>query len=352
MRGNMLEKLAKYNINFIVAGISSLIVISMSAYMILNLNTVIMKVLIFMEFICSFYFVTVFFYKVQKYSRIELFFYLITFLIPFMMSILGIFYALNFFSLNRVFLKENIISSFLTRGYHFLFIFYITHIIYFFYLFVLENKKTFYSSISSHFIIIISTIIAFIMIIIYAVLNWVFDNNIIKSYDNKKNEIIYEAETTFYGEYNNENFEYESFAKALDIAMLYYDNELKYQSDEWDDFEKKHLLFETAIIQGGGFFIMVSGREFIYPFYMFILIYLIVNSTILTSSIIFFKIFLEKKFNGYIDIIIKGFEEDNYIYAINTDNMDETEIKILSELYNKKLLTYKYRERYIKMFTK
>ena len=96
----MLEKLAKYNINFIVAAISSLIIICMSSYMILNLNTSIMRILIFMEFICSFYFVTVFFYKVSKYSRIELFFYLITFLIPFMMSILGIFYALNFFSLN------------------------------------------------------------------------------------------------------------------------------------------------------------------------------------------------------------------------------------------------------------
>lgn len=193
----MLEKLAKYNINFIVAGISSLVIISMSAYMILNLNTAIMKILIFIEFFCSFYFVTVFFYKVQKYSRIELFFYLITFLIPFMMSILGIFYALNFFSLNRVFLKENIISSFLTRGYHFLFIFYITHIIYFFYLFVLENKKTFYSSISSHFIIIISTVMAFIMIIIYAVLNWVFDNNIIKSYDNKKTKLYTKRKRLF-----------------------------------------------------------------------------------------------------------------------------------------------------------
>ena len=347
-----MEKLAKYNIDFIVAAISSLVIISMSAYMILNSNTIIMKILIILEFLCSFYFVSVFFYRISKYSRIELFFYLITFLIPFMMSILGIFYALNFFSLNRVFLKENIISSFLTRGYHFLFIFYITHIIYFFYLFVLENKKSFYSSISSHFIIIISTVMALILIIIYAVLNWVFDNNIIKSYENKKNEIIYEAETTFYGEYNTEDFEYEGFAKTLNIAMLYYENELKYQSDEWDDFEKKHLLFETAIVQGNGFFIMISGREFIYPFYMFILTYIIVNSIMLTFSIIFFKAFLEKKFNAYIDIIIKGFEEDNYIYAIDTDNMEDTEIKILSELYNKKLLTYKYRERYIKMFMK
>ncbi|TXJ35322.1 hypothetical protein [Brachyspira aalborgi] len=347
-----MEKLAKYNIDFIVAAISSLVIISMSAYMILNSNTIIMKILIILEFLCSFYFVSVFFYRISKYSRIELFFYLITFLIPFMMSILGIFYALNFFSLNRVFLKENIISSFLTRGYHFLFIFYITHIIYFFYLFVLENKKSFYSSISSHFIIIISAAMAIIFIIIYAVLNWIFDNNIIKSYQNTKNEIIYEADTTFYREHNSEGFEYESFAKSLNIALLYYDNELKYQSDNWDEFESKHLLFETAIIQGNGFFIMISGKQFIYPFYMFILIYIIVNSIVLTFSIIFFKIFLEQKFNSYIDIIIKGFEEENFIYAINTDNMDETEIKTLSKLYNKKLLAYKYRERYIKMFTK
>ena len=120
---------------------------------------------------------------------------------------------------------------------------------------------------------------------------WIFDNNIIKSYQNTKNEIIYEADTTFYREHNSEGFEYESFAKSLNIALLYYDNELKYQTDDWDEFESKHLLFEAAIIQGNGFFIMISGKQFIYPFYMFLLIYIIVNSIVLTFSIIFFKIF-------------------------------------------------------------
>ncbi|MDA0055375.1 hypothetical protein OFR37_10765 [Brachyspira hyodysenteriae] len=50
--------------------------------------------------------------------------------------------------------------------------------------------------------------------------------------------------------------------------------------------------------------------------------------------------------------MIKGFKEDSYIYAIDTEKMDNTEIKKLAELYNKKLLTYKYRERFIKMFTR
>ena len=52
------------------------------------------------------------------------------------------------------------------------------------------------------------------------------------------------------------------------------------------------------------------------------------------------------------NIMIKGFKEDSYIYAIDTDHMDETEIKKLAELYNKKLLAYKYRERFIKLFTR
>ncbi len=50
--------------------------------------------------------------------------------------------------------------------------------------------------------------------------------------------------------------------------------------------------------------------------------------------------------------MIKGFKEDSYIYAIDTDNIDNTEIKKLAQLYNKKLLPYKYRERFIKMFTR
>lgn len=348
-----MEKLNKYNINFIAAAASSLIIISMCAYMILDMHTSIMRILIFMEFLCSFYFACVFFYKVNSYSRVEIFFYLIVYLIPFILSIFGLFYASNFFSLNRIFLRENIISSFLTRGYHVLFIFYISHIIYFFYLFSAENNNTFYSLITSYFIILISVITAIIFIILYGVINWVFDNKIITSYENTKNEIIYEAGLAF--SQNNtdiDNIEYEGFSKSYNMMLLYYDNELKYRSNDWDSFESRHLLFEASIIQGNGFLFMGSSKEFTYPYYMFILIYVIVNSIILTSSILFFKFFLRKKFDNYINIIIRGFNEDSYIYAIETENMDNTEIKTLSELYNKKLLTYKYRERFIKMFSR
>ena len=347
-----MEKLAKYNITFIVAAVSSLTIISMCAYMILNMHTYMMRVLMFIEFLCSFYFVCVFFYKMNRYSRLEIFFYLIVYLVPFILSILGLFYVTNFFSLNRVFLRENIIASFLTRGYHVLFIFYISHIIYFFYLFSVENKNTFYSLISSYFIIIISVIMAAIFIVLYGVINWVFDNKIITSYENTKNEIVYEADIAFGQNADSDDLEYEGFAKSYNMAVIYYDNKLKYITDDWEDFESRHLLFETTIMQGNGFLFIGSGKDFIYPYYMFILIYVIVNSLIVTCSIIFFKIFLSSKFDNYVNIMIKGFREDSYIYAIDTENMDNTEIKVLSELYNKKLLTYKYRERFIKMFTK
>ena len=52
-----MEKLIKHNINFIAAAVSSLTIISMCAYMILNINIYIMNVLICLEFLCSFYFV-------------------------------------------------------------------------------------------------------------------------------------------------------------------------------------------------------------------------------------------------------------------------------------------------------
>lgn len=345
-----MEKLIKHNINFIVAAVSSLTIISMCAYMILNINIYIMNVLICLEFLCSFYFVCVFFYNVKKYSKIELFFYLVIYLMPFILSILGLFYAFNFFSLDRIFLRESIIASFLTRIYHVIFIFYISHIIYFFYLFSVENNHSFFSVLSSNFIVCISIVVALIFIILYSILNWAFDGKISSSYNDVRDNIIYEAQTTFSLE--SDNIDYEGFANSHDIALIYYDNELKYQIEDWNNFKKKHLLFETAIYQGEGFFILSSGKRFIYSYYIFILAYVIVNSLILVFSIFFFKIFLEKKFNGYMNIMIKGFKEDSYIYAIETDNMDNTEIKELSELYNKKLLSYKYRERYVKMFTR
>ena len=345
-----MEKLAKYNINFIVAAISSVVIILMAAYMLVDINAIFMRILIFLEFLCSFYFVCIFFYRLQRYSRLEMFFYLIIYIIPFILSIFGLFYAFNFFSLNRIFLRENIIANILTRAYHILFIFYITHIIYFFYLFTLENKNTFYSLISSYYIVMISTILAVIFIVLYSILNWMFNDNIVQSYKNMVSDIIYEAETTFYKETGNDTSQYENFATIHDIALLYYDNELKFKSENWDKFETNHLLFETSIIQGSGFFAMISGKKFTYPYYMFILIYTIVMSVVLTISILFFKLFLQYKFNNYINIMLKGYEEDAFIYAIDTENMNETEIKRLAELYNKKFLTYKYRERYIKSF--
>ena len=345
-----MEKLIKHNINFIVAAISSLTIISMCAYMILDINKYVMNILICLEFLCSFYFVCIFFYNVKKYSRIELFFYLVVYLMPFILSIFGLFYAFNFFSLDRIFLRESIIASFLTRIYHVIFIFYISHIIYFFYLFSIENNNTFFSSLSSNFVVCVSIVVAFIFIILYSILNWAFDGKISSSYSDIRDNIIYEAQTTFSLE--SDNVEYEGFANTYDVALIYYDNELKYQIEDWNTFKKKHLLFETAIYQGEGFFILGSGKKFVYSYYIFILAYVIVNSLILVFSIFFFKTFLEKKFNGYMKIMIKGFKEDSYIYAIDTDKMDNTEIKELSELYNKKLLSYKYRERYVKMCTR
>ncbi|WP_297298696.1 hypothetical protein [uncultured Brachyspira sp.] len=347
-----MEKLAKYNINFIVAAISSLTIISMCAYMLVNMHTYIMRILMIVEFLCSFYFVCVFFYKMNKYSRTELFFYLITYLLPFILSIIGLFYVTNFFSLNRVFLRENMIASFLTRGYHVLFIFYISHIIYFFYLFGVENKDTFCSAITSYFIIVISSLMAVIFIVLYSVINWAFDNKIITSYQNTKNEIIYEADLAFSQNTDNADLEYEGFAKSYNIAVIYYENELKYRTADWEDFESRHLVFETSVMQGNGFLFIGSGKDFTYPYYMFILIYVIVNSLVLTCVIMFFRVFLSYKFNNYMNIMIKGFKEDSYIYAIDTEHMDNTEIKVLAEYYNKKLLTYKYRERFIKMFTR
>lgn len=347
-----MEKLAKYNINFIVAAISSLIIIGMVAYMIMDLETIIMRVLIVLEFVCSFYFVCVFFYRISRYSRFELFFYLVVYLMPFILSIFGLFYALDFFSINRIFLRDNIIASFLTRVYHILFIFYITHIIYFFYLFVLGNKKTFFSIISTHYIIMLSTVLGVMFVILYAVLNWLFDDRIIASYKNTKNDILYEAQTTFYGNNRNDEIEYEGFAKTYNVAILYYENELKYRVNNWEEFENKHLLFETSIIQGNGFFIIISGKEFTYPYYIFIVIYVIILSVILTLSIMLSKIFFKNKFESYMNIMIKGFRDDNYICTINTDDMEESELRTLAELYNSKLLSYKYRERYLKLFNK
>ena len=62
-----MEKLSKYNITFIVSAVSSLAIISMCAYMILDIPTYIMRALMLIEFLCSFYFVCVFFYKLNKY---------------------------------------------------------------------------------------------------------------------------------------------------------------------------------------------------------------------------------------------------------------------------------------------
>ena len=137
---------------------------------------------------------------------------------PFILSILGLFYAFNFFSLDRIFLRESIIASFLTRIYHVIFIFYISHIIYFFYLFSVENNNSFFSVLSSNFIVCISIVVALIFIILYSILNWAFDGKISSSYNDVRDNIIYEAQTTFSLE--SDNIDYEGFANSLQIVMI------------------------------------------------------------------------------------------------------------------------------------
>lgn len=347
-----MERLEKLNINFIVAAVSSLIIILMIAYMLVNVNAFFIRILMILEFICDFYLVTVFFYRIKKYNRFEIIFFIFVAIMPFMVSILNMFYVFNFFSLTRVFLKNPLISGFLTRGYHFLFLFYITHIIYFFYLFALENKKTFSSLTISIFCIFSSATLAVIFIILYAILYSIYSDKMITTYKSSESSILYEADNIFYKDKSLEDIDYMGFAESYGMSVFYYDNELKYKSEDWQLFSKYNLLFETSIIQGNGFFFMGSGKIFAAPFYIFLLIYTIVLSFILTSFIFFLRFFLYKNFESYASIIIKGFSEENYMYAIDTDSMEESELKTISKLYNDKLLPYKYRERYMKMLIK
>lgn len=342
----------KINITFIISALSSLIIILMITYMLVNINSLFIKVLFVLEFMCDFYFVTIFFYKMKHFKKFEKIFYAFVAIIPFMISILNIFYMVNFFSPERVFIRNPIISSFLTGGYHYLFLLYISHIIYFFYLFALDNKKTFSSITISVFSIFSSITLAIIFIVLYTFLYTVFANKIITTYKTTKENILYEAGNTFLKETPIDDIEYSGFSKSYDILMFYQGNDLKYSSEDWETYKKQNLLFETSVIQGNGFLFILNGKTFISPFYIFVLIYAIVLSFILTSFIFFSRFFLHKHFESYISIIIKGFKEENYMYAIDTENMEESELKTLSEVYNDKLLPYKYRERYMKMLIK
>jgi len=344
-----LEKLKKYT-PLLVHVFSSVIIVLMIVYMIFSINSVFMKTLMILQFFCDFYFVTKMFYRMQTYSRVEKYIILAKTLLPFFLSIFNLFYITGFFSIDRFYLRETFWAYFFTRFYHLMFLVYLFKIIDLFQVIISYGKKTINNLIISKFNLLFSIVIGIMFILFYHMFSSLFASNFMKTYDSFSDEFLTEANYMFSNIYadNIDSLDYEAFAKEYNGVLFYYDNDLKYRADDFDAFNAKHMLFETSIIEGYGIFFVVSGKIFTTTYYIFVMLYVITLLLFLLIMTLLLKYIIYNNMSSYISIIIKGLSDDSYMLAINTDSMKETDIKCLAILYNKKILAYKYKDKYIK----
>lgn len=345
-----MEKIKK-NITLIITVLSSFTILFMIIYMLTPLSTSYIRFLMVLQFGFDFYFVSRMFYKLRTYRKNELYFVIPSVLLCFLVSIFNMFYVFGFFSMNRFFLREEFFAKLLTEHYHILFLVYITKIIYLFYTFAKDKRSSFADLILSRFAIIFSLLLAIIFIILGIVFNNTFAIKYMPTFRQIENEVLYEANSRFFSNYEDviEEIDYQNFAENYDLMIFYYDDELKYKSKFYDEFNKVNMLFEMTIIQGDGFFFVRSGKFFMINFYLFVLLYIIALVFTLSPVIILARVFINNKFTVFIDAMIKGFEDDNYNQIVDIDKMEDTEIKKLVLMFNNKYLAYKYREKYMKI---
>ena len=344
-----MEKLKKYT-PLLVHIFSSVIIILMIVYMIFFIDSTFMKVLMVLQFFCDFYFVTKMFNEMQTYSKVEKYITVTKTLLPFFLSVFNLFYITGIFSIDRFYLREPFFAYLLTRFYHIMFLVYLFKIIDLFQAITFYSKKTINNLIVSKFNLVFSITIGIMFILFYQVFSSLFASNFMRTYDSFSDEFLTEANYMFSSIYtdNTDNLDYEAFAKEYDAILFYYDNDLKYKSDDFDEFKSKHMLFETTIIKGYGVFFVKNGKMFITTYYIFVMLYII--SLLLFLFIISFilKYIIYNNMSSYISIMTKVLSDDSYMLAINTDSMKETEIKHLATLYNEKVLAYKYKDKYMK----
>lgn len=343
----------KKNMNLILSAASAVNVVFMITYMIVSVETIYIKSMMMFQFALDFYFLTRNIYLHQSYKKkYERVIFLVINVSIFLMSTFNLFFVFNIFSLNRSFLFVPFIAGLLTRYYHIIFCIYIVRIVLFFYNFALEDKKKLSSLITSRLVVTLSLSFAIIFIVLYSVSNALFFDKLISRYNSTKSTILYEATNLFRQSEDIDGIDYMAFARDYGFQVFYYDMDLKYKSENFQEFENRFLLFETSIIQGEGFFFMRSGKIFTLPLYVALLLYSIIFSISITISIFFLKFYMYKKYEVYTNIIISALEEDSYNQAIKIEGMEDIEVKRLSESYNEKILAFKYRERYIKNLLK
>ncbi len=341
----------KPNITLIIASISSFIILLMIIYMVSPMEASFMRLFIVLEFCFDFYFATRFFYRLKNYKTYEKCFSAISFLGCFLFSIFNLFSVFGFFSMDKIFLREDFFATLLTKNYHILFLIYITRIVYLFYIFAKGKMTLFSEALLMRFAPFYSAILGVLFLFLYLVFNLTIGSKYIPTYESLQSEVLYEATSRFFANYDDvvEDIDYRNFSENYNLIIFYNDNELKYKSPNYENFNKMHLLFELNVIEGNGFFFITSGKFFLIKFYLFVLLYILALVITLTPIIIFTKKYLKIKLDVYIDSMIKNFEDDNYNKTVDIHSMEKTTLRKLIEMFNSKYLSLKYRDKYMKI---
>ncbi len=321
------------------------------------------KVCVFFMFVADVYFVATFYSDKREksklntksikswYSKISFILENIFTLTPFFLTFLTLLMVFNVVSFNMVISKSINTVNFFTYTYPNLFFLYIIRIGQFYYAFTKRYQTKFVSSICSKMMLLLFLLLTTIFFLVYTN----FNSRVVSKVFTPQNEFIeqlsYNA-SLYLSEYLQDSYSdsernevFSDFATTNNIKeiMLRVGTSL-YKTSDRNAFFSKHFVFDMLILKSEEFILILPGKNFSNVVYITLLVFIAITAFILLPVIILCTTLMQKMIANPVNIVIEGFEVRNFNAAIDLTDMEDNEIRKLSEGYNNIYLAQKYRD--------
>ncbi len=272
-------------------------------------------------------------------------------LVPFFLTFLTLLMVFNVVSFNMIISKSVNTVNFFTYTYPNLFFLYIIRIGQFYYSFTKKYTSKLISSICSRTTLLLFILLTTTFFLVYNNFNSRVVSKVFTSQNAFIEELTYNA-SIYLSEYLEDSYSdterneiFSDFAATNNIKeiMLRVGTSL-YKTADRDSFFNKHFIFDMLILKSDEFVLILPGKNFSNTIYITMLVFIAMSLFILLPVIILNAMLMQKMVVNPVNIIVEGFEVRNFNAAIDISDMEDNEVKNLSEGYNNIYLAQKYRD--------
>lgn len=361
MNNTLLKKM-----NFSVLSFYALMFIFTISALLFSMPINIIRVSIFFIFVSDIYFIITYysskkekaelntksleFFKVKGFFILE---NLIT-VVPFFITVLTLLIVFNIVSFNMIVSKNIDTLNFFTYTYPNLFFIYIIRIGQFFYSFAKKCNTKFIASICSKVTLLAFLLITIVFFLAYNNLNSRVVSKVFTTQNQFIEELTYST-SIYLSEYLEDRYSdeernqiFSDFAATNNVKeiMLRVGNSL-YQTNDNREFLAKHFIFDMLILKSEEFILTLSGKNFSRVIYITVLAFIIIASILLFPVILLSRMLLQKTVANAVDIMVEGLNVKSSNIAIDTSDMEKSEMLELCKGYNDIYLAMKYRDLYM-----